>query len=518
MQQIARMPLRHRLHALASRLTRRGAAPPDQTAPDQTAPRLVSLSMVKNEQDIIEPFIRHNARFVDCMVILDNASVDDTRRIAMDCARELGTVVVTDNAEFGYLQAERMTRMLRACQSAFFADFVLFLDADEFISAPDRATLVRILDRIVPGGIGLMPWQNFVLTKDEAAAETRDPPRTMRHRRTRDERVFFKAVLRADGADRTDLFVAQGNHDILTTAGESLPAIRLDELPLLHFPIRSREQLITKTIVGWAAYVAKDPGARRSPDGLQWRDAFDRIVAGGIAPDQLADLSLHYGQPPMALDWSTDVAAADPPSGYARTYGPGVSADPLAVIARSWERSLSYPAAPTAADRSFIDVAPFRFIVETYAPASVLRIGHGAGADQALFEQLGVGDVAAAAPDPGRVFDLVVCTVTAEDRGLADTVTRHADGTIVLLADGAAPAPGAACIASFAVHGWHPQLVDSLGMRALATLPWLRRSLIVLRRGDPQAGAGAAAVLAALDAKTVQFPTPAPGVIQHAFG
>jgi hypothetical protein len=332
----------------------------------------------------------------------------------------------------------------------------------------------------------------------------------MRHYRVGGGRVLLKAVLRADGAARPDLFVAQGNHDILTTAGESLPATRLDDLPLLHFPIRSRQQLITKTVVGWVAYVAKDPGARRSPDGLQWRDAFDRVVAGDISPDQLAELSLRYDQPPMALDWTTHVAAADPPSDYVRKYGPGVSADPLAVIARSWERSLSAGAAD-AGDGCVVDEPPFRYIVEKYAPASVLQIGPAAGAGLALFQRLGAGDAVAASPD-GRVFDLVVC---AGDHGLADDIARHAGGTIVLLADGAAPPPGAAWIARLAAHGWHPRLVDSLGMRALATLPWLRRTLLVLRRGDAQDSA--AAVLAALDAKHVAFPTPPAGLIQHAF-
>ncbi len=514
------MPLRHRLNAFVSRLIRAGAAIPGQ--PVTVSPgvrRLISLSTVKNEQDIVEPFIRHNARFVDCMIILDNASVDETRRIATDCARELGNVVVTDDEEFGYRQAERMTRALHACQSAFLADFVLFLDADEFIGAPDRATLIRILDRIEPGGIGLMPWRNFVLTKNEAAAETRDPPRTMRHRRAVDARVFFKAVLRAEGADRPDLFVAQGNHDIHTMAGESLPTIQLDDLPLLHFPIRSRQQLVTKTIVGWVAYVAKDPGARQSPDGLQWRDAFDRIVAGDISADDLAELSLRYGQPPMDLDWTDHVVADDPPSDYMRKYGPGTSADPLAVIARSWERSLSNPAShltagnDAAAGCCFADMAPFRFIVEKYAAASVLEIGSGL----APFERLGASDVVRAGDDDvprdirqafdlGRVFDLVVCAVPAEDRGIGDlevlaqNIIRHAAATIVLMAGDASCPPTAAWPARLAARGWHPALIDSLAMRALATPPGLRRTLIVLRPGDARAGADAASVLAALDA------------------
>ena len=57
----------------------------DAKIDDANSPcRIIGLSMVKNEQDIIEPFIRHNAKLLDCMVVVDNASVDETRRIAMD--------------------------------------------------------------------------------------------------------------------------------------------------------------------------------------------------------------------------------------------------------------------------------------------------------------------------------------------------------------------------------------------------------------------------------------------------
>jgi len=104
--------------------------------------------MVKNEQDIIEPFIRHNARYLDYMVILDNSSVDETRRIVLDCARELKMIMLADDSEFAYNQPERMTRLLYHVQTAFLPDFVFMLDADEFISAKDRVALMRVLDTI----------------------------------------------------------------------------------------------------------------------------------------------------------------------------------------------------------------------------------------------------------------------------------------------------------------------------------------------------------------------------------
>jgi hypothetical protein len=495
--------------------------------------------MVKNEQDIIEPFIRHNALFADCMVILDNASVDETRRIAMSCARELGNVIVTDNEEFGYAQAERMTRVLNGCQSVFFADYVLLLDADEFMGAPDRAALERALARIPPGGVGHMPWQNAVLTPEEAAAAIPDAPRCMRHHRTAEAHVFSKAVLRLDGAYRPDLFIEQGNHDVVATGGARLPAVVLNEIPLLHFPIRSHQQVASKAVVGWAAYVAKDPLARHAGEGVQWRDTFDRIVAGDLSPPRLAELSLRYGWASPDISWADHVVAWEPPSAYRRVYSSGAPAEPLAVIARSWERSLSGPqdgfAEPLAAGR--IDIPPLRFAVDKHAPASVLELGGGGYLP--LLRHLGCADIACAEaadsanadPDPpldlGRVFDMVICSGAgaAAIGVMAATAVRHAGGAIVLAptesdAPGSEAADGcpiAESLAGFARHGWYPDLVDSLGMRALASWPRLRRELVLLQRGDRRAGEAAIAALVALDAKAVPFREPGPGLCRYAF-
>lgn len=52
--------------------------------------------MVRNEQDIIEPFIRHHAKMMSLMFVLDNRSTDQTRTILRNLAQELGNVIVTD--------------------------------------------------------------------------------------------------------------------------------------------------------------------------------------------------------------------------------------------------------------------------------------------------------------------------------------------------------------------------------------------------------------------------------------
>ncbi|HEY4172394.1 MAG TPA: glycosyltransferase family 2 protein, partial [Rhodopila sp.] len=239
-------------------------------------PRVIGLTMVKNEQDIIEPMLRHNAALLDAMIVLDNGSVDDTRTIAMSLARELGNVVVTDSAQFGYTQGERMTRLLHTTQSAYFADFVLFLDADEFIGATSRTAFHAELMKIPPGGFGAIAWRNYVLAGD---APITDPPRGLEHRRQVEGLPAYKSVLRLDGAFYPDLAVNRGSHAVTRTGGP-LPGVMLPDLPLWHFPIRGHAQLTAKALVGWLACLAANPRAAETVQSYHWRGMYQRIANG----------------------------------------------------------------------------------------------------------------------------------------------------------------------------------------------------------------------------------------------
>jgi len=50
--------------------------------------KLVSISMVKNEEDIIESFVRYNLNIFDEMILLDNGSSDNTLNILNSLKRE----------------------------------------------------------------------------------------------------------------------------------------------------------------------------------------------------------------------------------------------------------------------------------------------------------------------------------------------------------------------------------------------------------------------------------------------
>jgi len=140
-----------------------------------SALQIVTICMAKNEQDVIEPFLRHNSQFSDLIILIDNSSTDDTKKIAMNTARELGNIVVTDFIDPAYNQSATMSQALRYIQSAAFADFIFFLDADEFLQVESRDALWATLSSLSPRTIGLLPWKTFVPNPHLADKSCTDP-------------------------------------------------------------------------------------------------------------------------------------------------------------------------------------------------------------------------------------------------------------------------------------------------------------------------------------------------------
>jgi glycosyltransferase involved in cell wall biosynthesis/SAM-dependent methyltransferase len=528
--------------------------------------------MVKNEQDIIEPFVRHNLAFVDSMIVMDNGSDDETRRILAELMRELPGLVVTDDPAFGYNQAERMARMLAAAQSVYRADYVLFLDADEFIDAPSRAEFGAALTKIPAGGLGLVPWRTFVLPSTGTAAAQRDVPRTMAWRRSAERPQFHKAILRLDGAFQPDLRPLQGNHDVGTSSGRELARVELPGIFLAHFPLRQRDQLIAKVTIGWLAYLAIRPNAREGDVNYQWRELFDRFCAGNpIGDDELSRFSRDYAQQADAAPPPpNEILPAAPPRRYQRKYSTGAFADPLRLVVRAWERtlaasrpivSLTRPETPAASapeatahwDELSIDVPPIRYAIEKWQPISVLDIGCGIGGYVALVKalgtrtSLGLDELApeatalgpeeyrscelAAPLDLGERFDLVLCLDAAgrvppgRTQILCDNLARHAGDRIIFTAPEIGQ-PGdrfiqrrslADWLALWNEQGWAPELAPTLAMRAVATVSALRRNLVVLRRGNQRDETAATERLLELASADFAWLPQPPGIWEYAF-
>ena len=541
------------------------------------ASKIISLSMVKNEQDIIEPFIRHHSKLVDCMFIMDNNSVDDTKNIILKCARELGNIIVTNSSEFSYNQAERMTKMLHHVQRAVSADYVLFLDADEFLSFKDKQSLEAVLSTIPKHGVGHFPWQTSVLHPEDLEDQVADVPKTMLWKRAREnDPVFCKVVLRLDGGPADQLAVSQGNHYAMVIQdGRALKSVTFTN-PLYHFPVRSTQQITCKGVVGWMAYMGKDPTAnaaivRYGGAGGQWAKIFDNVVTNRPpVGTSLCEASMEYALWYPDIDWNRDAIKTFPFFDYERKYSTGEYAEPTVVIARSWEKqlekrsqidfkrpdSLAGDGAGASSfdakwhwDQLFVDVAPFKYIAERYEPKSVLDIGCGIGAYLDIFkkygaEVVGVDGIPKSASilkdseyivhdlsQPffyDKLYDVVVCVEVLEHLtegqsiDILNTIVKHAGNTIVFSA--AVPGqngenhincqPIGYWLEKFSDLGWIPDVTESLGIRAISSMSWFKHNLVVLHKGEDRSGINK---LVADGNKPFRFWTQEAGIRQEAF-
>lgn len=303
---------------------------------------VLGLAMVKNEQSIIEAFVRHNIRFLKNLVVLDNGSIDGTSEILAELAGEFPNLMVVQDERFGYTQSDIMTSMLHQYQAVFRADFVVALDADEFLDIADDTSFFVALSQIPANGFGLVPWCTYVVTPDFDPTSVPDPLKAMHWRRRKEAPQYYKVVIRHDGASANDLALEQGNHMVRSLAGKQLYGFVIEGLRLLHYPVRSREQIIAKTIVGWMAYLAVNPQAGDSKLGNQWRDNFYRIVARKQLDHQaLCEMSLLYTQTPRKIDWSHDLEYEKSRLVFDRKYSTGAMLGTVELLALSWEQSIT---------------------------------------------------------------------------------------------------------------------------------------------------------------------------------
>ena len=91
------------------------------------------VSMVKDEADIIELFIRYHLQFIDYLIILDNFSADETVNIIRKLQHEYSNLYLILDEDREYRQAEKTSRLVQKALHLVPADIIIPLDADEFL-------------------------------------------------------------------------------------------------------------------------------------------------------------------------------------------------------------------------------------------------------------------------------------------------------------------------------------------------------------------------------------------------
>ncbi len=225
--------------------------------------RLVSVTIAKNEADIIEPFVRHHLQFFDRMLMVNHDSTDDTGEILRSLVAEGLPITIFEDKALAYMQGPRTTTLARQAVSAWGASYVFPLDADEFVKAPSRTTLQQAVASVPGNLLGALVWQNYLLPERDApdAADRIDPLARMTERAKVEPVVEQKIVLSAAALRDPSWEISPGNHYLTRLDGSSAVAAmrKLEGLALAHFPLRSAEQVQRKALLGWLSYRLQNP-------------------------------------------------------------------------------------------------------------------------------------------------------------------------------------------------------------------------------------------------------------------
>lgn len=290
----------------------------------------ISISMVRNEQDIIEPFIRHHRKFFDKMFFIDHRSFDRTVDIIESCATELGGVYVSRFETKAQYQAEALTSRLKEIQQTEKADIVVPLDADEFLDCPSRGVFEDRL-RCLSYGTSLdVYWKTLI--PDPELSEEPCPVKRMRYCRVQDAPRYKKVLTRLHGNSDFLFRLSQGSHHFYDANDTVLPNAGDEVFDLLHLPARSRAQLMSKFIMGWSSHIRRTN--KLQGETFQWARVGQQALETGFDPTSIeiceSDEALHYAQTEKWV-WPDNVALYEHNITTERKYSDGSFA-PMSVI------------------------------------------------------------------------------------------------------------------------------------------------------------------------------------------
>lgn len=250
--------------------------------------RIIGTMMVRDEIDIVAAMVEHHLdQGVDLLIVTDNASVDGTTEV-------LERYVTTGRLELHHdpvhlkQQGKVVTGMARRARTHYRADWVLNLDADEFLMPLDDSMTVRDCLEATP--LSLNAFTVPVVNLVGRAAWSGSGVGRLEWRDLRSEAqlhqigIWAQPTPNAIHRGESDIVVAQGNHFVSLVSNGQPPAEAAMEV--YHLPWRSWSQLERKVVNAGRSY-ENNPELRPSPNHHGMKD-YRRYQEGRLQEAYLA--------------------------------------------------------------------------------------------------------------------------------------------------------------------------------------------------------------------------------------
>ncbi len=235
--------------------------------------KLIMTLLVRDEEDILKENIDfHLSQGVDFIIATDNCSVDGTKEILKNY-EDKGVLKYFYQQEDTYNQHQWVTEMARYAKKQYDADWVINNDADEFWFPKSHTTLKAAFESIKQHNIVEAQRYNYVPLHNI----TNKFYETMIYREIKSYNPLGMP-LPPKQAHRalSDIVVNQGNHSV---DGFSEQLILQDLIEILHFPIRTPQQLLNKIKKGGAAY--ENNSQLPKSIGVTWRKLYEQLQNDG---------------------------------------------------------------------------------------------------------------------------------------------------------------------------------------------------------------------------------------------
>lgn len=220
--------------------------------------KIVSFTMVNNESEIIESFIRYNYNFVDEMIIIDNGCTDSTITIVRNLINEGYRITVYDESLEAYNQFRLDNKYLDKIIKTINPDIILPLDADEFLIGDKNPR--EILEKLDLNKIYYVNWKWYVMTREDDIMES-FIPKKMGYCLERvawnysDGTPVTKTIIPAQYYKKMKLTLSMGHHTVF--GNENVDIVYLKDVQFAHYRAISEQQLIYKT----SCYTIRDIAA-----------------------------------------------------------------------------------------------------------------------------------------------------------------------------------------------------------------------------------------------------------------
>ena len=219
--------------------------------------KIVSITTIKNEADIIESFVRYHQNIFDLMIILDNGSTDDTSYILNELINEgLPIKVILDKDKY-FEPAIKYNFLLDKAINEFQADIICPLDADEFLTC-DEGNPRRYVEKIPKDTYFTVNRVSYVPTEHDDETDLFVPSR-IQYLRDPSLEIQGKIIITRQLVEDYGARLTIGNHYLKMDKlkKHNVSNIEDNDLCIAHFPLRSIKQTMSKVLTNYPNSLAR---------------------------------------------------------------------------------------------------------------------------------------------------------------------------------------------------------------------------------------------------------------------